>query len=58
MKYICDLCGFVYDDAETSFADLPGDYTCPECGSGKNSFISAEKGESATHIHDRYDSQR
>ncbi len=56
MKYVCDLCGFVYNEAETAFADLPGDYTCPECGSGKNSFISEASGEAAVHTH--YDSQR
>ncbi len=59
MKYVCDLCGYVYDGAETAFAELPGDYTCPDCGSGKNSFISAEKGESAQAAADNHlDSQR
>ena len=43
MKYICDLCGYVYDEeAEgTPFADLPDDYVCPECGAGKDDFSPA-----------------
>jgi rubredoxin len=44
-KYICDLCGYVYDPAEgdgaksgTAFADLPSDWICPVCGAGKDQF--------------------
>lgn len=47
-KYICDVCGYVYDPelgdpdngiaAGTSFDELPDDWTCPECGVGKDSF--------------------
>lgn len=47
-KYVCDLCGYVYDPAKgdsdagiaagTSFADLPADWVCPLCGAGKESF--------------------
>jgi rubredoxin/flavin reductase (DIM6/NTAB) family NADH-FMN oxidoreductase RutF len=47
-KYICDVCGYVYDPAKgdpdndvkpgTSFEDLPGDWTCPVCGAGKDQF--------------------
>lgn len=52
MKYVCDACGYVYDpdkgDPEgdiapgTSFADLPEDWVCPECGVGKDQFSPAE----------------
>lgn len=40
MKYICDVCGYVYDEeAEgTPFADLPDDYECPLCSVGKDQF--------------------
>lgn len=48
MKYICDVCGFIYDeelgDPEngikpgTLFEDLPEDYVCPLCGVGKENF--------------------
>jgi rubredoxin len=47
-KYICDVCGYIYDPAEgdadqgaapgTAFADLPADWVCPLCGVGKDSF--------------------
>ena len=47
-KYICDVCGYVYDPekgdpdngvpAGTSFNDLPDDWVCPVCGAGKESF--------------------
>ena len=48
MKYICDLCGMIYDEATgdesrgipagTAFADLPADFECPDCGVGKDQF--------------------
>ena len=51
MKYVCDACGWVYDeelgDPEngiapgTKFEDLPEDFACPICGVGKDMF-SAE----------------
>jgi flavin reductase (DIM6/NTAB) family NADH-FMN oxidoreductase RutF/rubredoxin len=47
-KYICDVCGYVYDPAVgdpdsdiapgTSFEDLPADWVCPACGVGKDNF--------------------
>jgi len=47
-KYVCTLCGYVYDPevgddmadipAGTSFEDLPEDWVCPECGAGKDMF--------------------
>jgi rubredoxin len=40
-KYICSICGYIYDEARgephrgiragTKFDDLPDDYTCPVC---------------------------
>lgn len=46
-KYQCDVCGYIYDEAEgdpdsgiaphTRWKDVPDDWRCPECG--------AEKGE-------------
>ncbi|MCF6176278.1 MAG: rubredoxin [Victivallaceae bacterium] len=48
MKYVCDVCGYVYDpelgdpDAGiapgTAFEDIPDDWCCPECGVGKDDF--------------------
>lgn len=47
-KYICSVCGYVYDpekgdrrggvDAGTPFKDLPSTWRCPVCGAGKKSF--------------------
>lgn len=40
-KYVCDICGYVYDPAEHDgvvFEDLPDDWVCPLCGAGKEVF--------------------
>ena len=40
-KFVCNVCGYVYDPAENgnvAFEDLPEDYTCPLCGVGKEDF--------------------
>ncbi len=51
-KYVCDMCGYVYDPAEgdpdngidagTAFEDLPDDWVCPMCGVGKDEFVKEE----------------
>ena len=48
MKYVCDLCGYVSDEAlgdpengiapGTKWEDVPEDYVCPLCGAGKDQF--------------------
>jgi flavin reductase (DIM6/NTAB) family NADH-FMN oxidoreductase RutF/rubredoxin len=40
-KFECPACGYVYDEAKEKvrFADLPGDWECPACGSPKSDFI-------------------
>lgn len=48
MKYVCNVCGYVYDEeigdadngieAGTKWEDLPEDYVCPVCGVGKEDF--------------------
>ncbi len=48
MKYICDICGWVYDEDEgypegnilpgTKFEDLPEDFLCPLCFVRKDQF--------------------
>ena len=43
-KYVCKICGYVYDPAENSdvpFEELPDDWTCPLCGVGKDQFEEA-----------------
>jgi len=39
-KYRCDVCSHIYDEAieNTKFADLPDDWSCPDCGAGKDEF--------------------
>lgn len=47
-KYICNVCGWIYDPAigapelgiapGTAFEKLPDSFVCPECGVGKDSF--------------------
>ncbi len=51
-KYVCVVCGYVYDPEEgdpdsdiepgTSFDDLPDDWMCPVCGAGKEEFEKEE----------------
>ena len=48
MKYVCMICGYVYDEeqgdvehgvsAGTEWKDLPEDWDCPLCGVGKDTF--------------------
>ena len=47
-KYVCEVCGYVYDPtlgdpdsgiaAGTAFEDIPEDWVCPACGVGKDQF--------------------
>ena len=47
-KYVCDACGWEYDEElgapdlgvapGTKFEDLPEDFECPLCGVGKDLF--------------------
>ena len=47
-KYVCEACGWEYDEAigspehdiapGTKFEDLPDDFECPLCGVGKELF--------------------
>lgn len=55
MKYICELCGRIYDEelgdlehgiaAGTAFDDLPAYYSCPLCGAMKDDFTKVTKQE-------------
>lgn len=43
-KYVCSICGYVYDPAEhdgVAFEDLPADWRCPRCKQGKEKFNKA-----------------
>ena len=47
-KYVCSICGFIYDEATgypeggiapgTKWEDIPGDWVCPLCGAIKDAF--------------------
>ena len=47
-KWRCTVCNYIYDPETgdpdggvspgTPFAELPDDWTCPECGAGKEEF--------------------
>ena len=43
-KYVCSICGYVYDPAEhdgVAFEDLPDDWKCPRCRQPKEKFNKA-----------------
>ncbi|MGO4963140.1 rubredoxin [Anaerovoracaceae bacterium Sow4_D4] len=50
MKYVCDICGWVYNEAVgdsdngiapgTKWEDLPEDFECPLCSVGKGQVSS------------------
>ena len=50
-KYVCNLCGYVYDPEAgdpdsgikpgTAFNDIPDDWKCPLCGASKADFSAA-----------------
>ena len=47
-RYVCTVCGYVYDEAEgypdggiaaaTNWEDVPDDFVCPKCGVDKSMF--------------------
>lgn len=51
-KYICNVCGYIYDpavgdpdsniEAGTAFEDLPDTYVCPVCEAPKSEFSPVE----------------
>ena len=44
MRYICMICGYVYDDAKEKvpFESLPATWKCPLCGAAKSDFKPEE----------------
>ena len=52
MKFVCDVCGWVYDEElgypeagiepGTKFEDLAGDFECPLCGVDKDNFSQGD----------------
>lgn len=53
MKYVCDVCGWIYDEdlgdvdsgvePGTRFEDLPEDFVCPLCFVGKDNFSEVDE---------------
>ena len=51
-KYVCDVCGYIYDPEKgdpdsgiapgTPFEEIPDNWSCPLCGIGKDSFSVME----------------
>lgn len=51
-KYMCVLCGFIYNEEEgcdeegippgTKWEDIPLDWMCPDCNKKKSDFIMME----------------
>jgi len=51
-KYVCQVCGYIYDPAEgdpdngvspgTAFEDLSDSWVCPVCGAPKDDFEKEE----------------
>ncbi len=51
-KYICEVCGWIYDEATgwpddgieagTKWEDIPDDWMCPDCGVTKEDFVMTE----------------
>ena len=52
-KYVCDVCGYVYDPAVgdpdngsepgTAFEDIPEDWACPLCDVSKDMFSETDE---------------
>ena len=44
MRYICQICGYIYDEAKENvpFESLPDDWKCPLCGASKSDFRPEE----------------
>ena len=52
MRYVCNLCGWEYDEEKgdeelgiepgTRLDELPADFACPLCGAGSEEFSSED----------------
>ena len=59
-KYVCSICGFVYDETAgypqggiapgTKWEDVPKDWVCPLCGATKNEFMLQTEPKTTTVI--------
>ena len=37
-EWVCTVCGYLYNDPDVSFEELPADWVCPICGMPKSAF--------------------
>ena len=66
MKYVCDVCGWEYDEElgypeggiapGTRWEDIPEDFQCPLCMVGNNKMISLKLDTSVSDMCDMCDS--
>ena len=50
MRYVCSVCGYIYDEAreEAKFSDLPDSWKCPLCRAAKSLFAPEKGAEEPT----------
>jgi rubredoxin len=53
MKPVCVVCGHVHDEAtEGKWENLADDFTCPECGCGKEDYeMLVDESERRDNLH-------
>ena len=66
-KYVCNLCGYVYDEAAgdpdngvaagTKWEDVPEDWVCPLCGAPKEEFSEEQKSVQYWHVREEIENE-
>ena len=53
MKYVCSICGYVYDESQEdlTFQQLPESWVCPICKADQSLFVKEEKETDCEHCH-------
>ena len=52
MKYVCSICGYVYDESQEdlTFQQLPESWVCPICKADQSLFVKEEKETKSTDM--------
>ena len=52
MKYVCSICGYVYDESQEdlTFQQLPESWVCPICKADQSLFVKEEKETKTTDM--------
>lgn len=47
MRYVCSVCGYIYDEAKEkqAFSELPDSWRCPVCKAAKTVFVPEKKAD-------------